>query len=140
MRDERRYDWMEKGDFLEDVSPDEEVVISQVSQYDSLMDYAAGVFQDTGFRPVYEFEDDQGFGLMYEASNSAVALSEMDGQIGITHFRFDSSVDGKAETVRRGLTEGFGMREWEDIELGVHGNYGPDQAAVKLSRIIEQEK
>lgn len=67
MRDERRYDWMEKGDFLEDVSPDEEVVISQVSQYDSLMDYAAGVFQDTVFRPVYEFEDDQGFGLMYEA-------------------------------------------------------------------------
>lgn len=64
----------------------------------------------------------------------------MDGEIGITHFRFDPSVDGKAETVRRGIEQGFSLDELENIELAVHGNYGPDQAAVKLNQIIEMEK
>ncbi|MFO7794438.1 MAG: hypothetical protein R6V35_05705 [Candidatus Nanohaloarchaea archaeon] len=139
MRDSAEYTEMRKSYFLDRVSPNGDVVISRVDEYDSLMDYAADILQYTVFRPVYEFESEQGLGLLYEGEDTVVAFLEQGESLGISQFTVSSSVDDKAGAVREASTSRLDSEVWEDIELEINGSYGPNEAAVKLKEIVDLE-
>ena len=139
MRDAGEYTEIRKSYFLERVSPNEGVVISCVDEYDSLIDYAADILQDTCFRPVYEFESGQGLGLLYEGEDTVVAFLQQDESLGISQFTVSSSVEDKASAVQEASSSRLDSEVWDDIELEINGSYGSDEAAVKLNRIVDSE-
>lgn len=118
MRDNRKHDGEPKGDFLEQFSKDETVVISSRPDYGSDKEYIESKLeQSSSFdrKDVDWIEQVEGFENVYEAQHSVILYS--DSLEELQYFFFPLDENDKLGMVENYFLNGFELENYPEVEI-----------------------